>query len=144
MARRVMGYLLGALAGLLFVPAVLIVAVFGVLVPVAVVSLGRRAMPVEVLLIGAMGGVGLGLVGVGVIDYFANWAGTQSCTPGVVLLGPGQSISSECGGVPPAPWLICGAVVALAALTVALVVEIRRQRGTHWQRGPDQTSPSAS
>jgi hypothetical protein len=24
------------------------------------------------------------------------------------------------------------------------VVEIRRQRGTHWQRGPDQTSPSAS
>lgn len=143
MARRVMGYLLGGLAGLLFVPAVLIVALFGVLIPVAVVSLGRRAMPVEALLIGAFGGVGLGLVGVGVIDYFANWEGTQSCTPGVVLLGPGQSGSSECGGVPPAPWLICGAVVALAALTVAVVVVIRRQRGTHRQRHHDQASITA-
>jgi hypothetical protein len=130
MPRRAMGYFLGALAGLLFVPAVLIVGAIGMLVPLAAVLLGRRAMAVEALLIGAMGGVGLGLVGTGVIDYFANWAGTQSCTPGVVLLGPGQTGGSfECGGVPPAPWVICGAVVALAALTVALVVEIRRQRG---------------
>lgn len=130
MARRVMGYLFGALAGLLFVPAALIVGVFGMLVPVAAVFLGRRAMAVDALLIGATGGVGLGLVGVGVIDYFANWAGTQSCSPGRVLLGPGvQAGSTECGGVPPAAWLICGAVGALAALTVALVVEIRRQRG---------------
>jgi hypothetical protein len=52
------------------------------------------------------------------------------------MLGPGHSISSECGSVPPAPWLLCGAVVALAALTLALVVERRRQRGIHWQRGP--------
>jgi hypothetical protein len=133
-SRRVMGYLVGALAGLLTVPAALIVGVIGLLVPMAAVFLGRRAMALEALLIGAIGGVGLGLVGVGVIDYFANWAGTQSCTPGVVLLGPGQSGSRECGGVPPAPWLICGAVVALAALMVALVVEIRGQRGTHWQR----------
>jgi hypothetical protein len=128
-ARRVMGYLLGALAGLLSVPAVLIVGVFGTLIPVAALLLGRRTMAVEALLIGGMGGVGLGLVGVGVIDYFANWAGTQSRSPGRVLLGPGgQAGSTECGGVPPAAWLICGAVGALAALTVALVVEIRRQR----------------
>ena len=133
-SRRVTGYLLGALAGLLLVPAALIVGVIGMLVPVAAVFLGRRTMAVEALLTGVAGGVGLSLVGVGVIDYFANWAGIQSCSPGVQLLGPRQSGSTECGGVPPAPWLISGAVVALAALTFALVVEIRRQRGTRWQR----------
>ena len=45
-ARRVMGYLLWALAGRLFVPAALIAGVFGILAPVAAVTLGRRAMAV--------------------------------------------------------------------------------------------------
>jgi hypothetical protein len=102
-------------------------------------------MAVEALLIGAIGGVGVGVVGVGVIDYFANWAGTQSCSPGPLLLGPGQTGgSSECGGVPPAPWLICGAAGALAALTVAIVVEIRRQRRTIGSATHDQTSTTNS
>jgi hypothetical protein len=65
-----------------------------------------------------------------VIDYFANWTGSQSCTSGVASLSPsGQVGSIECGGVPPAPWLVCGAVVALAALTLAVLLERRMQRG---------------
>jgi xanthosine utilization system XapX-like protein len=126
MPRRVIGYVIGALGGVLSAPAVLIVGLFGMLVPAAIVFLGRRTMAVEVLAIGAFGGAGLGLVWIGVTDYFANWAGTQSCSSGVVFLSPRQSISTECGGMPPAPWLICGATLALAALTLALVVERRR------------------
>ena len=138
MSHRVTGYLVGALAGLLSVPAALIAGTIGILVPLAAVGvfLRWRTVTVEVLLIGAMGGVGLGLIGVGVIDYFANWAGTQSCSGGPLLLAPGQTGSSECGGVPPAPWLICGAAGVLVALTVFLVRERRRQRGTHRHRDP--------
>jgi hypothetical protein len=78
MPRRVIGYVIGALGGVLSAPAVLIVGLFGMLVPAAIVFLGRRTMAVEVLAIGAFGGAGLGLVWIGVTDYFANWAGTQS------------------------------------------------------------------
>ncbi len=62
--RRVMVYLLGVLAGLLSVPAALIAGVIGILVPLAAVGvfLRGRTLVVEVL-IGAIGGVGLGLVG---------------------------------------------------------------------------------
>jgi hypothetical protein len=55
-----MGYLLGVVAGILFVPAALIVGVIGLLIPVATVLLGRLAASLQTLMIGAMGGVGLG------------------------------------------------------------------------------------
>jgi hypothetical protein len=83
-----MSYLPWALVGVLSVPAWLIAGMIGISAPLAAVGvfLSGRTMTVEVFVVGLSAGVGLGLVGVGVIDYFANWAGTHSCAPGLWCL----------------------------------------------------------
>jgi hypothetical protein len=117
---------------------VLAIGILGILVPMAVVAaivVARRTTLVAVSVSGVIAGLGLTLIAIGLTNLVEFW-GVGPCTGAPMSLGPGQT-SVECGpGAAPAPWLISGAVVVLAAVTSSLMAERGKWQGGGRQRDP--------
>ena len=138
--RSLSGFAVWLLVGFLITGAVLTFGSIGlVLLPLAVVAVfvAVRTFSFGTSTIGAVAGLGLALVCIGIVNL-----GTQSCPSGPFVLGPGQLGSLECGGANPTPLLVVGSALVLAAVGVDLLLERYAGHGSRHLHQEQGSNPS--